>query len=163
MELVDGLFATDKTGITVSNLGIVNGNIKGNNNSAAAIIGYVYNNNAETKIINCYNIASAVEDSSMYIGGMIGWCVNSKITISNCYNSSSIQNATYSGAMIGSCQNSTCTVSNCYNDVELSGGTSGGIIGYSSNSECIIKDCYNSGKITATIYTAGIVALADSR
>ena len=100
-------------------------------------------------IKNIEVIESYIKGDS-HIGGMCGY--NSDYgTISNCYNSGTINGNEQIG---GVCGHNYGTISNCYNSGKVNGSYYvGGVCGYNYGS---ISDCYNSGKVNGSYYVGGM-------
>ena len=149
-------------------------------NGIGGIIGECYGNGSNGSIVtNCTNLGNISEqnfnESSEYsvVGGIVGFCNNSNISVTNCNNSADIYvNRVRSnvGGLIGLGNNST--VSSSYNTGNINcipenqSSYSGNMyIGGVSGSNSIIDSCYNEANISYkknvsgidSVYVGGIV------
>ncbi len=175
------------TNAKISNLGVVNGSVKGNF-YVGGVVGYAQN----SSISDCYNTATV--DGVIDVGGVVGYAVGeitncyntgdvkgSKLSVggvagklnysavSDCYNTGNIENygdidgGSYTGGVVGEAYNNT-TVTKCYNtgDVKSSYESVGGVVGYLyTNSK--VSDCYNTGNVESSYrYVGGVVGKTSS-
>ena len=120
----------------------VNGIYINSENNYQGLFGY---NNGTIKNVG---VTKSYIKGDGHIGGVCGY--NSDYgTISNCYNSGTINGNDQIG---GICGYNYGTISNCYNSGKVNGSYYvGGVCGYNYGS---ISDCYNSGKVNS-YYSAG--------
>ncbi|MBL7136282.1 MAG: peptidase A26, partial [Candidatus Marinimicrobia bacterium] len=122
-----GLFGYTN-GSTISNLGVTNVDITGNDN-VGGLVGFDDNN---SEVNNSYSTGS-VTGSGNYVGGLVGYNYDNS-TVSNSYSTGSV---TGSGIIVGGLvgRNSSSTISNSYSTGSVSGSTYvGGLVGYNDNS-----------------------------
>ncbi len=122
---------------TIENIGVVNGQICGQNN-VGGIVGYSFNSGTVT---GCYFTGTVTGSSN--VGGIVGRCYAGTTTtprVSKCFN-------------IGTVSPNSGT----------SGSGFGGIVGWawseSNVSNPTIKDCYNSGKVIGTTSVGGVAGI----
>ncbi len=131
----------------ISNLGVVGGSIKGNDN-VGGIAGCAYN---YATITECYNTADVEGNSG--IGGIAGYAENSA-TITGCYNTGNIVGSDYIGGITGWTYMATLT--SCYSCGEVSGSSSitsvGGVVGVNSDSSSITYCYYDISTIGSSTY-----------
>ena len=84
------------------------------------------------------------DDIVTNVGGLCG--INEG-TISNCYNTGTVNGGLYVGGLCGS---SIGTISNCYNTGSVSGNGNKDVGGVCGFNEGTISDCYNSGNVSGT-------------
>ena len=146
---------------------INSGNIYSKALATGGIVGYIQQQNGETKVHKCYNEGN-IKGNSQYVGGISGNTINQdcgSIFISNVYNSGEIRcdSADSIGGIVGFVtmyyqyyiKNPGITnIKECYNVGNLSNETSetayiGGIVGKTSTKlqKIWIADSINSGKI----------------
>ena len=127
--------------------------------SSGPVGGIVGNTASNSKIINCYNLATI--SSSVLAGGIIGYeASNSEII--ECYNEGKINSNSVVAGIVPSISNSK--IFNCYNTGKIVGGVpAGGIVERASDSEII--NCYNNGEISGKYGSGGIVgdSLSNSK
>ena len=123
----------------------VNGIYINSENNYQGLFGY------NSGIIKNIEVIESYIKGDSHIGGMCGY--NSDYgTISNCYNSGTINGNEQIGGVCG--DNSYGTISNCYNSGKVNGSYYvGGVCGYNYGS---ISDCYNSGKVNGSYYVGGM-------
>lgn len=156
-DKVGGIIGTEESnaGLTIDkcyNAGIITG--KG---SVGGIVANILGK-TESLVKNCYNTGEIIctnteSSSNKATGGIIGKG-NSKISITNCYNSGKVTSKSdYTGGIVGY----QAKINYCYNKGNISGiGYVGGIAGYNwSSTEA--NYCYNDGDINGTgSYIGGI-------
>ena len=118
------------------------------NGQVGGIIG-----NAHEKISGCYNTGDITCKDYKYTGGVVGY-VGANLSVTNCYNTGSINGANYAAGIAGY-SHTNSNIENCYNTGEVNGlYRTGGIVGWSSSST--IKNCYNTQNIIGTIQVGGV-------
>lgn len=173
-----GLFGALGVGGTVSNLGILEGEIYADER-VGAIAGYSLG-----LIQNCYNTASipsygdyvggiagysggSIVDchnageiktkgsSPDYIGGVVGYA--GKGTVVGCYNTGEVRGKHKVGGVAGATGGSALVL-NCWNTARIysSNTRTGGIVGH-SGSGGLVANCYNTGDVSADGKVGGIV------
>ena len=128
------------------------GSVSGSGN-VGGVVGY-----ADGTITNCFNTGS-VEGLEAFVGGVVGWAIDSAVT--NCYNTGSVEGGNYNnyGGVVGYAYGSS-TVTNCYNTGSVSGSSSvGGVVG---NADGIVENCYNTGSVEGSSRVGGVVGYANS-
>ena len=122
----------------------VNGIYINSENNYQGLFGY------NSGIIKNIEVIESYIKGDSHIGGMCGY--NSDYgTISNCYNSGTINGNDQIG---GVCGDNYGSISDCYNSGKVNGSYYvGGVCGYNHGS---ISDCYNSGKVNSYYYAGGI-------
>ena len=87
-----------------------------------------------------------------------GVCGDNYGTVSNCYNTGSVEGYSNVGGVCG--LNDGGTVTNCYNSgsVAGTGSTVGGVCGYNNRT---VTNCYNTGSVTGTDSVGGLCGLND--
>ena len=125
-----GMFGYIENG-TVQNLGLDNGYIRGNNNTAA-IVG----TNRNSNILNCFSTLAV--NGLGAVGGIAGANYG---TVANCYNTGSV---TASGNHIGGITgyNERAVVSNCYNTGTVSATNANSDVGGVAGFGGIVTNCY---------------------
>ena len=89
-----------------------------------------------------------------HVGGVCGWKFG---TVSNCYNTGSVEGNRYVGGVCG--YNYFGTVTNCYNTGKVTGrNDAGGVCGYNDST---VTNCYNTGKVTGNDYVGGVCGWND--
>ena len=79
--------------------------------TTGGIIGFV--SNWEDLIVrDCYNVGRITTTTGNSVGGIIGQCINSFVTICNCYNAGTVTGTANAGAIIGNY--SSDKIYNCY-------------------------------------------------
>jgi len=138
-----GLFGKIKpttTTTTVSNLGVINININGQNN-VGGLIGY---NDAGSTVSNCYSTGEVV--GGQVVGGLMG---DNRATLGNCYSTASVSGTKNCGGLVG--YNRGATVSNCYSkgNVNRSSGSESNFAGFCGfNHTSTIENCYSTGSVS---------------
>ncbi|MBQ4260080.1 MAG: bacterial Ig-like domain-containing protein [Lachnospiraceae bacterium] len=118
---------------TISNLGIINSYIKGNQ-YVGGVAGYIRNG----IINNCYNMGITTGNYS--VGGITGASYYSSSVIKNCYNTGSVRGKTYVGGIVGEAYYASITNSCNIGHVTCSSGTyDGAVVGYISSGT--VKNC----------------------
>ncbi len=111
-------------GADISNLGLDNCNIEGDNR-----VGGLVGNQSYSTISNSYSTGQVAGDN--YVGGLVGY--QSSYTISNSYSTGQVSGDDYVGGLVG--YQSLSTISNSYSIGAVTGnGNVGGLIGYNSDS-----------------------------
>lgn len=166
---IDGLFinraSDDDIGFfgytdnaTISNLGLINVNITGDD-TVAGLVG----DNRYTTIDSCY--CTGIVNGDDYVAGFIA--DNRDSFVENSYNSCTVIADETVGGFIAynRSYSDTCLVLNCYNNGNVNGTNwnVGGIAGLNGENSRI-RNCYNSGNVTnqdpwITLYTGGIVGI----
>ena len=134
-----------------------NGKIESLSNSG----GIIATNANDSKIVNCYNLAT-ISNSNGAAGGIIGSTVSDSEII-DCYNEGKINSSNNIAAGIAQ-SISNSKIFNCYNTGKIIGGVpAGGIVERASDSEII--NCYNNGEISGKYGSGGIVgdSLSNSK
>ena len=147
-----GLFGRVTRSGKVTNVGIINNYINGND-YIGGVVGY----NDYGTVENCYNTGSVCcnNDYSAKVGGVVGY--NYYGTLNNCYNTGNVSGTDYGvGGVVG--YNFYGTVGNCYNTGTVSSTYSGvgGVAGV-TDYNCIVLNSYNTGNISGTKYIGGVV------
>ena len=167
-----GMFAVLGDGSSVSNLGMINGQIKvdaANDADVGAIAGTSYGG----MITGCYNANSIkVYGASDWgcVGGLVGSASSGDFAgISSCFNIGVIECSSFTGDVGGIVGNSSCLVSECYNNGDMiinapydnSYQSVGGIIGSGQS----VTDSYNTGSIIVSdnndVHVGGIAGNAS--
>jgi len=160
-----GLFGYIYEGGNLTNLGISNGNVKGNQYTGM-LVGRLSsaNTNSIIDITNCYASGSATGDTD--VGGLIGDYLYGNLTITNCYVSGSVEGNARVGGMIGRIGDGHPTLENSYSTADITAeGTQGGLIGNINIIDGLvtISSCYSTGNVTIsgeyTDYAGGLVGL----
>lgn len=148
---VSGVYIDNKAGsylglfgsgvMTIQNLGVSDGKIKGLN-YVGGIIGWSLGTGT---IENCYYLGTV--DGTTYVGGVVG----AGATLKGCYAVGSVNSSgTDIGGVVGVCDNATA----CYNAASVSGPSYvGGITGWVEGK---LTSCYNIGMVSATDRMGGI-------
>ncbi len=93
------------------------------------------------------------------IGGI---CGENSGTITNCYNTGSINGDSYVGGVCGENSHHN-SITNCYNTGDINGNNNvGGICGCNSSSKKQISNCYNIGSINGDFQVGGICGVNRS-
>ena len=138
-----GLFSSISQGANVSNLGLENVNIIGEDyiGSLAAYSNGVINNCYVTGTVSSRNYES-------WVGGLVG---NTGFygSISYCYSTANVSGNDYVGGLVGS---TSITVKNCYATGNIQGRDRiGGLLGYSSYGVgSYVSDSYATGDVIST-------------
>lgn len=138
-----GLFSSISQGANVSNLGLENVNIIGEDyiGSLAAYSNGVINNCYVTGTVSSRNYGS-------WVGGLVG---NTGFygSISYCYSTANVSGNDYVGGLVGS---TSITVKNCYATGNIQGRDRiGGLLGYSSYGVgSYVSDSYATGDVIST-------------
>jgi hypothetical protein len=92
-----------------------------------------------------------------YVAGVVGF--NYASTITNCYNTGSVNGAENVGGVIGN--NNFSEVSYCYNIGSVNGSVenTGGVLGYNDST---VADCYNTGSVSGSSRAGGVVGYNSS-
>lgn len=145
-----GLFGYVGEGGAVSNVVMLDGLIKGNEN-VGGIAGY----NKGTISLSCND---GTVNGKKAVGGIVGYNVG---TIQNSYNKGTVECTYDGGSQIGGIvgYNTRAYVKQCFNDGLVTGVANsnyyGGICG--SNSGDGLYNCYNSGEVLGGFYVGGII------
>ena len=148
-----GLFGSVTSEGTVTNVGVVDGNICGRN-SVGGVVGY---NNGN--VTNCYN-ASKISGRDN-TGGVVGYCASS---LTACYNTGEVTGNESVGGVAGSFVGYESVVQYCYNAgkvVGLGKQNAGGVAGCISEG-AILMNCYNAGEVRGNYFLGGIAGLLSS-
>ncbi len=134
-----GLFGVMDTGSSISNVGLVNLNITGND-----YVGGLVGSAIQGTISNCY-ASGKVSGVTQMIGGLVGH--NIQGTISNCFSTVDVEGNINSGGLVG--YNQGGLIENSYFDGDLVGRSAmGGVAGYNWQGSVITS--YATGTITGT-------------
>lgn len=155
-EYFNGLISVN-TG-TIKNLGMLDSQICGGNNSVGGIVGV-----NKGRIEFCYNTGHVVSNTLANTGGIAGEVTENGLIV-NCYNTGAIDGTYKNGSGIGytggiagcSYYNSGGTIRNCFNAGRIQGLASSyaaGILGWGNS----VENCYNVGNIISEEISAGIV------
>ena len=138
-----GLFSSISQGANVSNLGLENVNIIGEDyiGSLAAYSNGVINNCYVTGTVSSRNYGS-------WVGGLVGK-TGFYGSISYCYSTANVSGNDYVGGLVGS---TSITVKNCYATGNIQGrDRTGGLLGYSSYGVgSYVSDSYATGDVIST-------------
>lgn len=146
-EDLQGLFGKTVWAV-VSNLGLSNIDVTGNNTIGAMI---ALSNN--TRIRNCFSQGSVLGKGNE-IGGLVG--ENNHSLIADSYCSGTVKGEMMTGGLIG--YSLGATVENCYTTNNVKGISDvGGLVGQSNDST--IDGCYSTGDITGQIGVGGLIGL----
>ena len=86
------------------------------------------------------------------VGGLCG--MNMMGNVTNCYNTGNVTGNDYVG---GVCGYNSGTVSNCYNTGNVAGSEMvGGVCGRNTMSTSTVSNCYNTGSVTGNSYVGGL-------
>jgi len=140
-------------GYKISNL---KSTVQGDKYTYAGLFGYTMGCTiTNVRLINAnINASSFVSDARLYTGGIIGFALNS--TISMCCFTGNIQTSSYMGSIGGIAGQSESSILNtCFNSGEITSNATilevGGILGYTSttytSTATNIINCYNNGSI----------------
>ena len=136
---------------TISNLGIINASIAGNN-TVGALSGYAESN---VHISNCY-IEGSVQGHGLYVGGLVGFFRNS--IMEECITSTTTEGGSSTGGLIGAAQGSEIIYS--FSVGYTNGETdTGGLVGQLSDGG-ILTSSYSKGNVTGELRTGGLVGNA---
>jgi hypothetical protein len=138
-----GLFGVTGENSSISNIGLINVNISGNNN-----VGGLVGSNCST-ISDSYTTGTVSGNS--HVGGLVGNHIdNANSNIYNSYTTGTVSGNTYVGGLVGNC---TSNVYNSYSTGTVSGNSHvGGFAGYTSEGERL--NCgwfYNPGYASVAI------------
>ena len=110
-------------------------------------VGGVCGDNYSGTITNCNFAGSVTVTGTGNVGGVCGY--NSG-TITNCYNTGTVEGSYYTG---GVCAANSGMIMNCYNTGSVTGSGTytyvGGVCGWNNN-RGTITNCYNTGDVTGT-------------
>lgn len=138
---------------TVKNLGLENGYVHGNNNTAA-----VAGTNRNSSVQNCFTTLTV--NGLGAVGGIVGANYGS---VANCYNTGSISGSgVHVGGIVG--YSERVDISNCYNTGTVSGDISGSIAGNvngGSVTNCYYLDTSASAGFGAGDFNATAVTIAQ--
>jgi len=136
----------------ITNLGITNCNITGNQITAGLIGTYVNNLSASAILRNCYT-SGTITGNSDYTAGLIARIYDDEIEVYNCYSNCDVTGTSYVAGLVGyyygdsnqdniiSCSYSTGTITGSSTNV-------GGLIGYAYYIET--SNCYSKANIVNT-------------
>jgi hypothetical protein len=141
-EFEQGFFGCISEASSVRNLGLIDGNITGND-YVGGVVGYNFGT-----VENCYTTGTITGISSL--GGVVG---RNHGTVQNCYATGDVNGDYNVGGVVGS--NEYGMVRNCYATGDVDGDYYvGGAVGYNDST---VENCYTTGTITG-IDSAGGVA-----
>ena len=148
-----GLFGFIMEGIGLSNLGITNASVTGNDHTAM-LLGKLFITGADMEITNCYASGSVAGNDR--VGGLIGLAANGVVSlnITDCHFSGSVEGGLYNvGGLIGRFGeyfNGIATLANSYSTADVTAeGSQGGLIGIiHKQNEVTISSCYSTGNVT---------------
>ncbi|MEA1872014.1 MAG: GLUG motif-containing protein [Chloroflexota bacterium] len=141
-----GLFGVVGEGGAIENVGVVNGNVTGNDD-----VGGLVGKN-EGNVTNSSYTSSVTGDD--FVGGLVG---KNEGTASNSYSTGNVTGSNYVGGLIG--QNSA-TASNSYSTGSVTGNDYvGGLIG--RNDDSTASNSYSTGSVTGNDYVGGLVGKND--
>ncbi len=163
-----GLFAKISQGGGVSDLGIINVDITGNQ-IVGAVTGSI--TGSSTYINRCYVTGGSVKGNGNYVGGLVGDIMQSNIEHN--YSDVDVTGAARVGGLVGQSQDSL--IANSFATGNVSGGNyTGGLLGCAYDA-IDIEYCYAAGVITSTgahsgglfggrdtTYTTGDVTITSS-
>ncbi len=142
-----GLFGKDSTA-TLSNIGVINCNITGNN-----AVGGLSGTSYKSSITKCYT--SGTISGTKFCGGLSG--SSSYITMKYCYSYANVSapSGMYTGGLAGLSNYSSFSYS--YASGNVTGHEDvGGLIGRLQNSPASISYCYTTGEVFGYLDVAGI-------
>lgn len=172
-------------GYAKNSLTVMNSNNIGNVCSlsiSGGIVGLNHGSKSSLVINDCYNNGNIYQyqsnGSQAYSGGIVGYSVNSRVSIKYCYNNGKCSSDTYnyprySAGIIAYCYGDLF-ISSSYNDgvIVNAWGYSGGIVGCCAGDSIIITNTFNTGNLfTGTSYSSfsgrcgyvgGIVGISKS-
>ncbi len=133
---------------TISNLGIIEVNISGEDN----IGGLIGEMGQGSKVSDCYVTGNV--SGVNYTGGLIGYMYEGSDYVYNCYSSGNVSGNNAIGGLFGIVESNCDSVSYCYSTANVSGyGSVGGLVGeFLLNG---INNCYATGEVVADTYDAG--------
>ena len=139
-----GLFGHTASGSEIANVGLLNGDIRGDYN----VGGLVGRSNGS--ITNSYATGTVI-GSDDYVGGLVGW--NNGGTITNSYATGAVTGGdSVVGGLVGGGSGS---ITNSYATGSVTGSSSvGGLVGDDSGT---ITNSYATGSVTGTFYVGGLV------
>ena len=148
---------------TISNLGVVESYVKGNNR-VGGVVGY-YLESSYSSVNGCYNEGTVTGDS--LVGGVVGRVYNG--TVSNCHNTGKVSGNESVGGVVGRVYNQS-TVTNCYNTGKVSGNEFvGGVVGAANDGDdfgdykgTTVTDCYNIGVVSGDNIVGGVVGINEN-
>lgn len=115
-----------------------------------------------------YSISSGTGN---YTGGIVGYTLNTKLSISNCENHIPVSGGAYCGGILGYVSNGSSSsyaveITGCSNTamVRTTGVTpnyAAGIVAHVSKHSLTIDNCHNTGAIRGGNYTGGLVGSAE--
>jgi len=118
----------------------------------------LFGNSYSGSIIANLGVAESYIYGGLYVGGVVGYSYK-RSTVTNCYNTGSVNGEERVGGVIGYA--TTTNVTNCYNTGSVNGKKHvGGVVGYSRsayNGSTTVANCYNTGSITGSNYVGGVV------
>ena len=147
-EDYQGLFgyADDDLNLIISNVGLVNVNVKGGNNTGA-LVGYLGPGNSGM-INNCYSSGKISGNDS--VGGLGG---DTSGSMKNSYSTCTVTGNVSVGGIVGS--NSNGDLINCYATGYVSGYSEvGGLAGYNGQ---YINNCYSKGSVKGHEEVGGLI------
>ncbi|UCD50236.1 MAG: hypothetical protein JSW27_22240, partial [Phycisphaerales bacterium] len=141
-----GLFGYIAKGAVISDLGLEDVSVEGNDYHTGALAG-----SNEGTLLNCYSTgAVAGEDST---GGLVGYHSG---TMSNCYSTCATTGSKSVGGLVG---NNAGDVSRCYSSGGITGNDNvGGVAGANSGS---ITTCHSTGAVIGAGDLGGLVGRGD--
>ncbi|MCQ2209990.1 MAG: InlB B-repeat-containing protein [Paludibacteraceae bacterium] len=148
-----GLFGQVTGNVSISNLGVVDFYVKGEDR-VGSLAGQV---TGKLNIENCFSAGSVEGDS--YVGGFVGLNRdNAELNIENSYNESSVNASSGAvGGLVGGNYNyASLTIANSYNVGAVSGNDYvGGLVGDNDSGTLNVSNSYNVGVVTASKTIAG--------
>ncbi len=151
-----GLFAYANSASSISNVGLVGGNVNGDS-YAGSLVG-----RSEGSINSSYATGSVNGGGNYYVGGLVGWLMPGG-TISNSYAAGMVASE-HAGGLVGRNEG---TISNSYASGAVTGTSSGGLTGL--NDSGVVTDSFwdigTTGRSTSTggsgLTTAEMMKLAS--
>jgi len=157
-----GLFA-ETTGCTIKNLTVKGSLISTSSEKNQRIGAIVGLSNGTVIIDNCVNYATVSapnSGASTEVGGILGRCYKTGVSITNCKNYGTISNnlgyASGIAGMVGS--NGSGTVVKCSNYGKVSGGFASGVAGLTY---CSVKECSNFGDLTGSTADSRVTGIVN--
>ena len=137
-------------GATISNIGLVDVNVTGDLDYAAALVAY----NSAGTITNCYSTGNVIGEYA--VGGLVG---SNEGDINNCYSLVAVTGLVSSvgGLVGGNFENITDSYST--GDVNGLGEYVGGLVGYNSGN---IINSYSTGDVNGTALIGGLVGSMEN-
>jgi len=140
-----GLFGYSGGGSEISNLGVIDVNITGNN-IVGGLVGFCFGGN----IANSYNTGSVSGED--LVGGLVGYPFHA--VVSNSYNTGSVTGFDFVGGLVGVSEDAV--VNNCFNAGSVSGTNYvGGLVGFNYFGD--INSSYSTGSVSGEDLVGGLV------